>query len=189
VGRPRDVALDQRILDATVALLSERGFEHTTMDDVARQAGVAKATVYRRYAAKEDLAFAAVSRLFDTEIPVPDTGSFRGDLERMYANALSVAAGPLGQALIRLGASESCREPRVAALYRRWIENRRAQCDPLFDRAIARGEMRADAPRGAVFDWVTGLLLLHAVLREDPIQPAAAFDLVHLTLCGAEPRN
>lgn len=186
-GRPRDAELDGRILDATLDLLTERGFEHTTMDDVAHRASVAKATVYRRYPSKEELAVDAVKRLFDREVPVPDTGSLRGDLEQVYADLMTFAALPHGQAMLRLAVTEACREPRVGAMYAAWLREREATCDLVFERAVQRGEMRTDVPRQMVFEWVPALLVLRAVVGEEPVDPASAGMLVDLTLRGVAP--
>src|SRR4051794_6325180 len=58
-GRPRDPQADGRILAAASSLILMRGFESMTVDEVASNAGVGKATVYRRWSRKEDLAVAA----------------------------------------------------------------------------------------------------------------------------------
>ncbi|WP_214403289.1 TetR/AcrR family transcriptional regulator [Pseudonocardia lacus] len=47
------------ILDAAAALLLDRGYDRTTLDDVARAAGVSKSTLYQRWGAREAL-FVAV---------------------------------------------------------------------------------------------------------------------------------
>ena len=62
-GRPRDPEADGRILAAASALILVRGFDSMTVDEVASTAGVGKATVYRRWARKEDLAVAARTRI------------------------------------------------------------------------------------------------------------------------------
>lgn len=186
-GRPRDAELDGRILDATLDLLTERGFEHTTMDDVAHRASVAKATVYRRYPSKEELAVDAVKRLFDREVPVPDTGSFREDLEQVYADLMTFAAMPHGQALVRLAVTESCREARVGAMYLAWLRGREATCQLVFERAVDRGELREDAPQRLVFEWVPGMIVLRAVMGDEPMDPSAAAMLVDLVLRGVAP--
>ena len=54
-GRKRDEARNAVILDAAVAVLAEQGYEGMTIDMVAARAGMARATVYRRWATKADL--------------------------------------------------------------------------------------------------------------------------------------
>ncbi|WP_158102583.1 TetR/AcrR family transcriptional regulator [Lentzea kentuckyensis] len=54
-GRPRDPEADNAILTAAFELFLERGLDGTSIEQVARRAGVTRATVYRRFATKEDL--------------------------------------------------------------------------------------------------------------------------------------
>ncbi|NUS03982.1 MAG: TetR family transcriptional regulator [Nonomuraea sp.] len=57
----RDESLG-RILDAAYASLLEQGLRRSTMDDVARRAGIARVTVYRRFPRKSDLVQAVITR-------------------------------------------------------------------------------------------------------------------------------
>ena len=59
------VAREQAILDAVNHLLVTRGFDAMTVDAVAAEAGVAKASLYRHYPSKEALAAAAMVRVLD----------------------------------------------------------------------------------------------------------------------------
>ena len=71
MGRKRDRTRDAPILDATLAVLAEAGYERMTIDMVAARAGAARATVYRRWATKADLVLAAVARLSQTDVGRP----------------------------------------------------------------------------------------------------------------------
>ncbi|MEK8174383.1 helix-turn-helix domain-containing protein [Streptomyces sp. M19] len=59
-GRPRDTSRDLAILDATLSLLTEVGYEQLSMEAVASRSGAAKTTIYRRYRDKAALVAAAV---------------------------------------------------------------------------------------------------------------------------------
>lgn len=61
-ARPEESDTAARILDAALALYLEFGLRRTTMDDVARQAGIGRVTVYRHYADKNALFQAVVLR-------------------------------------------------------------------------------------------------------------------------------
>ncbi|HET7387229.1 MAG TPA: TetR/AcrR family transcriptional regulator [Nocardioidaceae bacterium] len=183
-GRPRDPEVDARITRAAAELLLHRGFDRTTVDDVARAAGVGKATVYRRWARKEDLALAAMQTLYTAEMPEPDTGSIRTDLAESYRAALAFVNSPEGAAFLRMSISESVRDDRVAELYRQSTERREAESKRTFERAIARGEVRADADLDAIVQWLGGLLTMRAITRR-PMPTADDVDgLVEFTLRG-----
>lgn len=59
---PTSDAASDALLDAASALLAEHGARHWSVEDVAERAGVGRATVYRRFASRDDLMKAAVTR-------------------------------------------------------------------------------------------------------------------------------
>jgi AcrR family transcriptional regulator len=87
-GRKRDESRDGTILQATLAVLAETGYERMTTDMVAARAGASKATMYRRWPSKPELVVDAVASLRDELMTdVPDTGTLNGDLAAL-ANVL-----------------------------------------------------------------------------------------------------
>ena len=62
-GRPRDPSRDGVIRAAILRLLADVGYGALTMDAVAAEAGVGKATIYRRWRTKEELVVDTVSDL------------------------------------------------------------------------------------------------------------------------------
>src|SRR3954447_22223044 len=80
-GRPRSQQAHKAILDAAAELLLTRGLSAVSMDTVAQQAGVSKATIYRWWPTKETLALDALYTEWAAAQPHPrDTGTLRGDL-------------------------------------------------------------------------------------------------------------
>lgn len=98
----------RRILDAAYALFLESGLRRTTMDDVARQAGVGRATVYRAYADKDALIQAVMLRecvramrsIEQRLLRIPDVE--RRFVESMVIVALEARQHPLIQRLFEL---------------------------------------------------------------------------------------
>src|SRR4051812_43398401 len=162
-GRPRDPQADGRILAAASALILVRGFDSMTVDEVASTAGVGKATVYRRWSRKEDLAVAAMEQLYRDEMPPPDTGSIRGDLRAMYTSVLTFVNSPAGTDYVRTTVKESMRDDRIAALYREANDRAEEGAYTVFRRAIDRGEVRPDVHIAAAVQFLGGLVTLRAV--------------------------
>ena len=183
-GRPRNPETDTRITEAAAELMLERGFDKMTVDDVAARAGVGKATVYRRWPSKEDLAVAAMQEIYSAEIPDPDSGSIRSDLVESFRNVLGFVNSPAGQAYLRMSIAESVRDPRIAALYRASTERAEDQACRMYERAIARGEVRDDIDLLATVQWLGGLLAARAITN----RPMPTVDdvemLVDFTLNG-----
>src|ERR671938_713381 len=81
-GRPRDPSRDEVIRAAILRLLAEVGYGALTMDAVASEARVGKATIYRRWRTKQDLVVDTISELNRAEAVAPDTGSLEDDLRQ-----------------------------------------------------------------------------------------------------------
>lgn len=183
-GRPRDPLADGRILSAASALILARGFDAMTVDDVAATAGVGKATVYRRWARKDDLALAAMQQLYSEEMPVPDTGTLRGDLTEVYRGQLSFARSTAGADYMRTLVRESMRDERMAALYRTAHEQSERNVRAIFERATGRGEIDTDAPVDLVVSLLNGLVVLSTVMGRQAPSAVDVEDLVDLVLRG-----
>lgn len=162
-GRPRDPAADEAIMAAVFDVISECGFGGFTVEAVAERAGVGKATIYRRWATREDLIGAAAERILVTQEP-PDTGSLREDLitwywERHRAKRDGVHGRLVGQVIL---------EATVSPELKRWLatfqEGRRAAVTLMIDRAVARGEA-APGDAGTVVDLISGALIHRSVFR------------------------
>ncbi len=185
-GRPRDPEADGRILAAASALILLRGFESMTVDEVASNAGVGKATVYRRWSRKEDLAVAAMEQLYRDEMPPPDTGSIRGDLTATFSSVLAFVNSPAGSDYIRTTIKESMRDGRIAALYRAASERAELSAVGVFERAIARGEVRADLHMSAAVEFLGSLVTARAVSGRAMPSEREIGHLVDFVLHGIE---
>ena len=54
-----------RILDATERLLARLGYQKTTMDDIAREAGIGKRTIYLHFPSREEVALGSIDRIVE----------------------------------------------------------------------------------------------------------------------------
>lgn len=185
-GRPRDESADARILAAAASLMLERGAVDVTVDQVAEKAGVGKATVYRRYPSKEVMAAEALNTMFSRQVPVPDTGTFDGDMVAVFRDTIEFARSRRGQSFLRLAAGAACRSRRVADLYRTAYEKRRDMFGVVIDRAIERGELDGDLLDRRVFlDALPSLLMFRTVTYQEMPHPDEAERLYRQTLDGA----
>lgn len=183
-GRPRNPEADRRILTAASELILRRGFDSMTIDEVARRAQVGKATVYRRWSGKEDLAVAAVQNLYNAEVAVHDTGSLRGDLEASYAARLAFVNSEMGAAYLRLVIKESMRDPRIGAIYSQGGLDHRSDLFEVFERAQERGEIAADVDVTLAAEFLGALLVVRAVNGEKMPSQDSVDSLVDFVLRG-----
>ncbi len=101
-GRPRSAQAHKAILDATLELLAEEGFQGLSIEEVAARAGVGKTTIYRRWSSKDELVIDAIHAV-QVDLSMVDTGNFRNDLVTLFKTAYqSMMAHPLlGQLAIK----------------------------------------------------------------------------------------
>ena len=62
------IVRENAIIDATNSLLAQKGFDLMTMDEVAAEVGIAKASLYKHFPSKEALAAAAMIRLLENTL-------------------------------------------------------------------------------------------------------------------------
>ncbi|MCP4304890.1 MAG: TetR/AcrR family transcriptional regulator [bacterium] len=125
-GRPRDPAVDRAILEAARSVLARKGFTGTSMDEISRQAGVGKDTLYRRWRSKEDLVLHVLTVLSEQQVPIPQLDDpryalfvFLQDIVRVN---LKSEIGPIISGIV--GASS--RNERLAAGFEHYWKQRRA---------------------------------------------------------------
>jgi AcrR family transcriptional regulator len=189
-GRPRSERSRKAILDAAGRRLRERGLGAMTIEGVAIDAGVSKATIYRWWPSKGVLALEAIHEEWrNAHGPLPDSGSLRTDLRaRLRATVHVLATTPLGSALAGLIA-EAQNDPELAQAYHdRVLEPLRAQTRTIFTRAIERGEISGHTDIEVAIDLFQGplyLRLLHTHERLDRHFADATADLVTRGLTGS----
>ncbi len=147
VGRPLDVTRDADILDATLDVLAEEGYERMTIDMVAARAKAGKATLYRRWPSKAELVLDAVACMKKSDLhrdELPDTGTLRGDLIAMIKPP-TIADGEKKLKVMAGLVSLLARSPELADAANESMVAPRAAINRMFlERAIARGEISPD---------------------------------------------
>ncbi|GAA1606304.1 TetR/AcrR family transcriptional regulator [Kribbella sancticallisti] len=186
--RPRvEGGREEEILDATVEVLAELGYDRLTMDAVATAAKASKATLYRRWTTKAELVVDAISRAKGCPVPNDiDTGSLRGDLISMSCGEggftsempLSVMAGLL-TALHR-------DEDLQKAFKQNFLAPRVAVTTRVYERAVRRGEIGADVDVELLSQTLPALVVHHAfVLGIEPTDDLILRVIDHVILPAA----
>ncbi|EDY63462.1 TetR/AcrR family transcriptional regulator [Streptomyces pristinaespiralis] len=190
-GRPRSAEADAAILEATRASLVELGWSKLTMGDVATRAGVAKTTLYRRWANKNELVVDAVAVLFD-ELELPDRGSLVADVEGVVLQFADLLGQPETKtALMGVVAESTCDEALRARIRSAIVERQKRLVVEGRERAQARGELPyEDDPEtearntDLIFDVVAGAVVHRALVSAQPVDAEWARRFTSLLVSG-----
>lgn len=185
-GRPRSEAARHAILRATFELLLEHGLERTTMDAVADRAGVGKATIYRWWRSKRDLALDALDAEWDSVRAHPrDTGSLRGDLLALVRPWVRLVTSS-GSSRVLAALVQEAQEDRVfAERYRdRFVRPRRDRARAIFARAVERGELAPGADVDVAIDLLYGPLFHRLLQGHGPLNDRFARTVVETIVAG-----
>jgi AcrR family transcriptional regulator len=193
LGRKRDHTRDPEILDATLDILAETGYDGMTIDMVAARAKAGKATLYRRWASKPELVLEAVACMKATDVDLnapPDTGTLRGDLVAMVRSPslreserkLKVMAGIV---------SMIARDPELAIAAREALVDPRARANRIiFQRAIDRGEISADCDIETLCTIGPAMVAYRTLMLRQPVDRdflIRAIDTIILPAAGLRP--
>jgi AcrR family transcriptional regulator len=160
VGRPRDPAVDEAILDATRQLLREQGYQRLSIPAAAARAGVTPPTVRLRWPTRAELVHDAVFRDLD-DVPIPDTGSLEGDIDACVANTMAAYAPAEVQAAVVGVYGELPHQPDVARrLAARILDPVVEGLRQLVERAVARGEVRRDVDPRVLVEVMAGAVVM-----------------------------
>lgn len=172
-GRPRDAATDLAILQAALALFIDGGVEGTSMEQIARRAGVGKPTIYRRWSSKEEVIAAAMETLVAGEVgwAEPDaieTQSPYALVEAAIDDAAAMAATAEYRALVARVFGSAVSHPELMARYwERYILPRRRLAARLLERARQEGTVAADTDVDVTIDMMVGAIT-YRVLQPNP---------------------
>ncbi|MEH0418023.1 TetR/AcrR family transcriptional regulator [Streptomyces sp. B21-083] len=159
--RRRGAVLERAILDAALDQLSTVGWNGLTMEGVAAGAQTGKAAVYRRWPSKEDLVADALQAGLPSFDRAPDLGSVRDDLLELCRQVREAMFSRPGFALRSV--IHECDSPQAerfqSVIFRGLVEPSARLLREIIDRGIERGETRADAANGYVFDAIPAMMM------------------------------
>lgn len=187
-GRPRSAEAHAAILDAVIPMIQAVGYDAFSLDALAARAGVGKATIYRRWASKEDVAVEGAQR-FVAAIPTPDTGSLRSDLTAALTTDATLHSDPQTRPLLSSLFAAMARSPRMAQAVRGgFVASRERALVAVLERAKARGEARGDLDVGLAVQVCAGPLLYRTLVDGVATDAALVERLVDLILGGVAGR-
>lgn len=165
MARPRSEVAHLKVLDAAVQLFAERGIEGTSIDAIASQSGVSKATIYKHWADKDALCLDALIRAHRAADSIPPLDPDRPVKEQLVIVLAHQPPRELQELQKRLQPHLMAYAARNLAFGNEWrkrvTEPPRRDVKTLLTRAVAEGQLRPDLR----YDVAEALLLGPMVYR------------------------
>lgn len=177
-SRRRGERLEQAILDAAWAELSDRGYADLTIEGVAARARTSKPVIYRRWPNRAALVVAAWSRQAPGRATTPDTGTLRGDLVALFTRVAQRADTVMSETIAGV-MSEAFHDPEVIALLTERLRSAplSAPVTRIVERAVARGELAPVTLTARAARLPLDLVRAESMLCR-PVSPAVVDELV-----------
>jgi AcrR family transcriptional regulator len=184
-GRPRSEDARKSILRSTLKLLQANGFPELSIEAIAADADVGKATVYRWWPSKAALVADAFSSSADEELRFPDTGSVRSDLTTQMKHLVRLLRGKRGRIVAALvGGGQS--DPELIEAFRdRFMMPRRYEAYEILRRGVERGELSKSVDMDLMLDSLYGAVYMRFLIRQTGLSEAFVDEIVGLVMEGA----
>jgi AcrR family transcriptional regulator len=170
---PREIEL----LEVTLRLLQQHGYDGLTVDAVAATGRMSKTTVYRRWPSKAELVLAAVIEAIGQPVRPPDTGSLRGDMLRLGEIVCEQAL--LHASTVRAVLVEISRNPALKHVIQDdFVEKCRAPMKQILQYAVDRGEIDGVAATDDLRDVLPDYLLFRSIISDRRPSPDTVRGLV-----------
>lgn len=184
-GRPRSENAHRSILRSTLKLLRRRGYGDLSIEAIAADAGVGKATVYRRWPTKGALIVDAFAFSIEDELHFLDSGSVYRDMSVQMNEFVRLLQSPRGCIVAAVIAAGQSDPELMEAFRRRFLRIRRQEAYKTLRRGIERGELPRRLDLDLVLDMLYGAIYMRFLIRHDDLSEAYVNNVCRLALDGA----
>src|SRR5271166_107502 len=184
-GRPRSEHSRKAILRSTLHLLQRTSFPELTVEAIAADAGVGKATVYRWWPNKGALVVDAFASSTEDKLHFPDTGSVYKDVSLQMKQVIGIFRSRRGRIVAALlGAGQS--DPELLEAFReRFLWPRRQEAYKTLRRGIERGELPKRLNLDLVLDILYGAIYMRFLIRHAELSERYVSEVCRVVLDGA----
>lgn len=184
VGRPRNQRIDAAALEAVRAILDTEGYSGVSFEAVARRAETSRPAIYRRWSSRPALVLDAVARTL--EVPgSADTGCTLCDIHESFHMFLAAYRGIRPETLSALYAECAVDSGLRQRYLQTIVAPVRTAVGRTLDRALARGDLRADTDMTLLLDLIASLVHYRAQFSPEHLTDDDAGHAMELILQGA----
>ncbi|MBI4694701.1 MAG: TetR/AcrR family transcriptional regulator [Gammaproteobacteria bacterium] len=183
-GRPRCQVARKAILNATARLLEQTPLQNLAIENIAKEAGVGKATIYRWWPNKAAI---VIDAFFEEVVPRTsfETAATASEIiARQLGRMIKVLSGHQGRIVAQIIA-EGQSKPDVLEHFRSvFLRDRRAVVRGVIEKGIADGEFSPDLDLETAIDVVYGPVWYRLMVGHQPLDRAFAEALPKLSIAA-----
>ncbi len=172
VGRPRSLAADESILKAATKMFYKLPYQDVSMESIAIEAGVSKATLYRRWANKPMLAVEVLINVVLAERLPFESKSFREHMVENLKALRNMLASDYSDVIVSIIAETQHDKTLRDIFYRRFLLPVQAIGDDDIDRAVELGEIKSIVDKDLVFDQMFGFFYYRLLVAHRSVSDA-----------------
>ncbi|WP_432926877.1 TetR/AcrR family transcriptional regulator [Microbispora sp. CA-135349] len=177
--RRRGSSLQEALLEAAWAELTERGYAGFTLEALAKRAGTSTPVLYRRWTDKREIIEAAIAHASATRpVEVPDTGSLRGDLIAIMQATNRARVDLLAAATVHLGSYFDNTGTGPEQLRELALNGRPSAAEIIGRRAADRGEIDPAVLTPRTINLPFDLFRHEVLMTLKPVSDEAIEDIV-----------
>lgn len=174
VGRPRSEATRRQILEAAITLLQDKSIQAISIEAIAREAGVSKATIYRWWDSKASVVIDAFIENHLVKTPFPRGVSPREAITHHFRSLVEQYSGWPGRLVAQLIA-EGQSDPAILRTFReRFHYGRRAVVKEMIEEWRLSGDIPADTNIEILMDLIYGPVYMRLMIGHAPLDDAFA---------------
>ena len=156
MSRSPSTQAHEAVLATALKLMTDRGIEATSVDEIAQASGVSKATIYKHWTSKDDLCIEAIGRL-KCDLPEFDSGNSRADITDLLRHlALTKKPEALSRIWPRVIGYAASNAAFAKAFRARMADGPRTQLAALLKSAIEKGDLRGEIDLEMALDVLLG---------------------------------
>lgn len=168
-GRPRSEVSRLAVLDATRKLLGKSKVRDLTIEAIAQEAGVGKATIYRWWSNKNAVVIDTFISLMLPSTPEPNGRSAMDAMAKHLKLLVDQYRGEIGQLVAEILA-EGQSDPVLREAFReQFFRKRRADVRDVVERGVRSGEFSADLDIDTVLDMLYGAVYFRLLMGHKPL--------------------
>lgn len=165
-GRRRSPDIEPKVIQAAIDLYAREGWRGFTFDAVAREAGVGKPAIYRRWESPAHLLVSACETLKTPRARA--CGSFEADLRDYALQFLQYYSSPGQALLVRQLELDRRKDPDLAAVFnRQFLHPRQDSARDLAHRAVSNGDIGDVRDAHAAIELLLGAIAAHWTYAND----------------------